>query len=48
MGALYNAVERADLELVRLLLERGAKRDEDAFHHACEQANTAFLDALYE
>jgi ankyrin repeat protein len=46
--ALFDAVERADLELVRLLLDRGATRDEDAFYHACEQANTAFLDALYE
>lgn len=48
MTALYDGVERADAELVRLLLERGATRDEDAFYHACEQSNTAFLDALYE
>jgi hypothetical protein len=47
MSALYDAVERADLELVRLLLERGAARDDDAFYHACEQSNTALLDALY-
>jgi ankyrin repeat protein len=46
--ALFDAVERADFELVRLLLERGATRDDDAFYHACEQSNTAFLDALYE
>jgi ankyrin repeat protein len=47
MSALYGAVERGDLELVRLLLERGAPRDDDAFYHACEQWNTAFLDLLY-
>ena len=46
MTALYDAVERADLALVELLLERGATRDEDAFYHACEQSDTAFLDAL--
>jgi ankyrin repeat protein len=48
MSALYDAVERADLELVQLLVELGAARDDDAFYHACEQSNTAFLDALYE
>ena len=48
MSALCDAVERGDLELVRLLVERGAARDDDAFYHACEQSNTAFLDALYE
>jgi ankyrin repeat protein len=47
-SVLYDAVERADLELVRLLLEHGAARDEDAFYHACEQSNTALLDVLYE
>jgi Ankyrin repeats (many copies) len=26
----------------------GAAKDEDAFYHACEQANTAFLDLLYQ
>jgi hypothetical protein len=45
--ALFDAVERSDLELVRLLLDRRAERDEDAFYHACEQSNTAFLDVLY-
>ena len=35
MTALFDAVERSDLELARLLLERGAERDEDAFYHAC-------------
>jgi hypothetical protein len=48
MSALFGAVEHSDLELVRMLLEHGATRDEDAFYHACEQSNTAFLDALYE
>jgi ankyrin repeat protein len=47
MTALFDAVERGDLELCRLLLERGAERDEDAFYHACEQGNTAFLDLLH-
>ncbi len=48
MTALFDAVERGDLGLVRLLLEHGAARDDDAFYHACEQSNTAFLDLLYE
>jgi ankyrin repeat protein len=48
MTALFDAVERSDLQLTRLLLDRGAERDEDAFYHACEQGDTAFLDALYE
>jgi hypothetical protein len=48
MTALYDAVERGDLELVRLLLARGATPDEDAFYHACEQFDTAMLDALYQ
>ncbi len=47
-SALFDAVERADLELVHLLLERGATRDDDASYHACEQSNTAFFDLLYE
>jgi ankyrin repeat protein len=46
-SALFDAVERGDVELVRLLLERGATRDEDAFYHACEQSNTVFLDLLH-
>jgi hypothetical protein len=45
--ALFDAVERRDLALARLLVERGATRDEDAFYHACEQSDTAFLDLLY-
>jgi ankyrin repeat protein len=47
MTALFDAVERRDLELARLLLERGAEREEDAFYHACEQGNVAFLDLLH-
>ena len=48
MSALFAAVDRGDTELVELLLERGATRDEDAFYHACEQSDTALLDLLYE
>jgi ankyrin repeat protein len=47
MTALFDAVERRDVELARLLLERGAERDEDAFYHACEQGNVAFLELLH-
>jgi len=47
MTALYAAVERADVELARLLLGRGAEHDEDAFYHACEQGDTRFLDLLH-
>lgn len=46
-SALFDAVERHDLQLVHLLLQRGASSDEDAFYHACEQSHTAFLDALH-
>lgn len=46
--ALFDAVERGDLALTRLLVERGATKDEDAFYHACEQGDTAFLDLLYQ
>ena len=46
--ALFDAVERRDLALVQLLVERGATKDDDAFYHACEQSNTALLDLLYE
>ena len=48
MSALYDAVERGDVRLARLLLERGAAKDDDAFYHACEQSDTAFLDILYQ
>ena len=47
MTALFDAVERGDLELVRLVLERRAERDEDAFYHACEQGDWTFLDLLH-
>lgn len=46
--AVFDAVERHDLALVRLLLDRGAVKDEDAFYHACEQWDTTLLDLLYE
>jgi hypothetical protein len=46
-SALFDAVERGDAALVRLLLEYGATSDEDAFYHACEQSDTALLDLLY-
>jgi ankyrin repeat protein len=45
--ALLAAVERRDPGLARLLVERGATRDEDAFYHACEQGDPAFLDLLF-
>jgi ankyrin repeat protein len=48
MTALFDAVERGDVALTRLLIERGAGRDEDAFYHACEQSNPALLDLLFE
>lgn len=48
MSAMFAAVERGDLPLTRLLVDHGATKDEDAFHHACEQSNTAFLDLLFE
>jgi hypothetical protein len=46
-SALFEAVERRDLALARLLVEHGATPDEDAFYHACEQAGVAFLDLLH-
>jgi hypothetical protein len=46
-SALFAAVERRDLPLVRLLLDAGATSDEDAFYHACEQSDTVLLDALH-
>ena len=48
LSALFAAVERGDLALVRLLLEGGATSDEDAFYHACEQSDTAYLDLLHQ
>jgi len=47
-SVLCDAVERGDLALVRLLAERGASKDEDAFYHACERSDTGFLDLLYQ
>jgi hypothetical protein len=47
MSVLFAAVERRDLALVRLLLDAGASSDEDSFYHACEQSDTALLDALH-
>jgi ankyrin repeat protein len=46
-SALFEAVERRDLALARLLVEHGATPDEDAFYHACEQSDVAFLDLLH-
>jgi hypothetical protein len=45
--ALFDAVERGDRTLVHLVVDGGASRDEDAFYHACEQADTALLDLLH-
>jgi ankyrin repeat protein len=47
-STLFDAVEHGDLALARLLVERGATSDEDAFYHACEQADSGFLDLLHE
>lgn len=47
MSALFDAVEREDVALVRLLVERGATKDEDAFYHACEYSDNELLDLLY-
>jgi ankyrin repeat protein len=47
-SALFEAVERRDLALARQLVEAGATSDEDAFYHACEQADVAFLDLLHQ
>jgi len=46
--AIRSAVDRDDVELIRLLVERGADRDEDALYHACEHGSTAMLDALWK
>ncbi len=46
-SALFEAVERRDLALAQLLVERGATSDEDAFYHACEQSDLAFLGLLH-
>jgi ankyrin repeat protein len=46
-SALFEAVDRGDLALVRRLVERGAEPDVDAFYHACERADNRYLDVLY-
>ena len=43
----YHAVERQDVSLLKLLLDRGAEPDDDAFYHACERGGSAFLELLY-
>lgn len=48
MTALFDAVERRDSALVRLLIERGARKHEDAFYHACEQSDLVMLQLLYQ
>jgi len=48
MTALFDAVERRDSALVRLLIERCATKDEDAFYHACEQSDLVMLELLYQ
>lgn len=46
--AIRSAVDRDDVELIRLLVERGAERDEDALYHACEHGSTEMLDLLWQ
>ncbi len=46
-SALFDAVERGDVPLARMLVDRGATKDEDAFYHACERSDIALLDLLY-
>ena len=41
-------VERNDLSLLRLLVERGAEPDDDAFYHACERGGAELLEVLYQ
>jgi len=48
MTALFDAVERRDSALVRLLIQRDATKDEDAFYHACEQSDLVMLELLYQ
>lgn len=47
LTASYFAVERHDLTLLKLLVARGAAPDDDAFYHACEQSDLAYLDVLH-
>ena len=46
--AVRSAVDRDDAELVRLLVDHGAERDEDAIYHACEHGGTALLEVLWK
>jgi len=46
--AVRSAVDRDDAELVRLLVDHGAERDDDAIYHACEHGGTALLEALWK
>jgi hypothetical protein len=46
-SALFDSVERGDVQLVRMLLDGGATSDEDAFYHACERSDTRLLDLLH-
>ena len=47
-AAVRSAVDRDDAELVRLLVDHGAERDDDAIYHACEHGGTALLEALWK
>jgi len=48
LTASYYAVQRSDLALLRLLVERGAEPDDDAFYHACERGGADFMEVLYQ
>jgi len=47
LSALHATVDRGDAALTRLLVERGASGDENAFYHACERSDVAILEALH-
>ncbi len=46
-SVLFAAVDHGDPTLLRLLVDAGARPDDDAFYHACEQSDTEILDLLY-
>jgi 8-oxo-dGTP pyrophosphatase MutT (NUDIX family) len=46
--AVRSAVDRDDAALVRLLVDHGAERDDDAIYHACEHGGTELLAALWK
>jgi 8-oxo-dGTP pyrophosphatase MutT (NUDIX family)/ankyrin repeat protein len=46
--AVRSAVDRDDAELVRLLVDHGAERDDDAIYHACEHGGSALLEVLWK